>query len=613
MSMRRLLESNRLYHHIADQIIEHVTQLCTKLTPLPFYTLHNEVHLRNVESNLDKMLFPRGDDLALPQLNETEVFLLLTGAWLHDIGMLRGLLDDDIKFTDDHIRHSHEKRSATYISDCWPPTLDLGPGLQWYKVALSNIVFYHRKRNNISECAPEMFVEGLAVRMQLLASLLRLADAAELSGERTPDFLRRLYFAMGMNAGHLEHWARYQLVNAVTFEQQSGEIVIHALIPKTNTLGDFDFRAIVSILVGEVQEELETVHPILASYRGLAYRTVTMKCQEVNYFPNRNELIQAFAPYIVMEQPSAGTMAARFADVLLEACSIPGQAPQRLQDYAAELFQRTDERRPGNVALANVWRDLQAVFRQRRLSEVRSGMEQITRHWLHARQQALDQIKASAPKVDLIHPGDLVVVLGYSSCVRALLTGIPNHSEVHIYVAEVRGRALLPWRSEPEASEGISMALEAKAMGYDTSFVEAAWVPTFFELNKQQPLYSSGRIIVICGVRGILKDGSMLNTPGHLSIAIAAKAFDIPFYAVTELSKLAHESVSQPRTVKPSREFSDIPHSRKLRDANISIRRPYLDLVPASLITGYITELGVMQPHEVIVNLEAENPAVPSP
>ncbi len=600
MSLRKILETNSACSLAAQQITEHVTQLCSRLTPLPFFTLHNEVHLKNVELNLDKMLFPHGLACVIPQMNETEALLLLAGTWLHDIGMLRGLFEDDGQCSDDQIRDQHEKRAAKYISEYWPPAIYLGPDLQWFKLGISNIVLYHRKRHNIGECPSEIHVDGQRVRLQLLAALLRLADAAELNGERTPDFLRRLYFAMGMSAHHLEHWAKYQLVNTVAFEPQNREILIHALIPKTASLNDFDFKVIVEILAWEVQEELDTVHSVLASYEELAYRTVTPKCREVKYFPNREELVLAFSPYIVMEQPSAGTMAARFAEVLLEACAIHGHSPERLREFAEELYKRIDERRPDNVALTNVWRELQNAWSQNAAINVRNSVEQVAQLWVRQRQEAVESINTTA-KLD-IQPGDLLIVLGYSACVRALLAGITNHSDIHIYVAELRGRTLLPWRNEPEASEGIRMALEAKHLGYDTSFVEATWVPTFFELNRELPLCNSGRILVLCGARGIRQDGSMLNTPGHLSIASAAKTYGIPFYPVTELSKFSREAIAPPREVTPSREFADIPHSQKLREANIRIRRPYLDLVPAELITGFVTERGILKPEKISQN-----------
>jgi len=589
MTLRDLLAAHAAYSEAIDQIENQVTQLCSKLTPPAFYTLHDTSHLKNVESNLNRIVMPDIGESVVPQLNESEVFVLLAGCWLHDIGMLRGLFDDDSDLTDEDIRHTHEQRSAKYVADHWPPAINLGLDAQSCKIGISEIVIYHRKRHDITQCLKEIVFDGRNVRLRLLAVLLRLADATELNCERTPDFLRRLYHEMGMSHDHFEHWTKYRLVNSVEFHPEAGEIRIRAIVPRV--VGGFSFESIVNILSWEVQQELNTIRANLAEYPGLAYRTVTVECQTPVQFPNREEIIQAFAPYIVMEQPSAGTMAARFADVLLEAQNMTGHL---LQKFAKELFDRVNERRPGNGALANLWKHLARAWNQKDPASVRSEVQANARQWLKSAEDAMERIKRLPPPPG-IQSIDVLIVLSYSSAVRAFLEGMPVRPDT--YVAEIRGRSSLPWRVEPESNEGIRMALEAANLGYRTFFVEASWVPAIFQRNKERS------IVVLCGARGVLRDGAVLNTPGHLSVAIAAQAFNVPFYVVTELSKVFDEPASTFQTREPAKEFSDIPHSRELREAGILIRRPYIEQIPPECITGFITEQGISDPHEIVHHL----------
>src|ERR1035441_10150198 len=76
------------------------------------FTAHGEVHIRQVESNLDALT--RGLQASLQKLQPHEIFVLLAGCYLHDIGMQLGKRDA----RENHAR-SEERRVGKECRSRW--------------------------------------------------------------------------------------------------------------------------------------------------------------------------------------------------------------------------------------------------------------------------------------------------------------------------------------------------------------------------------------------------------------------------------------------------------------------------------------------------------------
>jgi len=100
---------------------------------------------------------------------------------------------------------------------------------------------------------------------------------------------------------------------------------------------------------------------------------------------------------------------------------------------------------------------------------------------------------------------------------------------------------------------------------------------------------------VLVGVETFFADGSFSNTVGTLTTAIVAKNFGIPFYAVTELTKAAAAGASE---VQPQQAFFEplADTSQLTKMEMLEVNYPPLELVPKELVTGFITEKGVLEP-----------------
>ena len=113
-------------------------------------------------------------------------------------------------------------------------------------------------------------------------------------------------------------------------------------------------------------------------------------------------------------------------------------------------------------------------------------------------------------------------------------------------------------------------------------------------------MQSGGLDAVVVGADRIANNGDVANKVGTLPLALAAKQFGVPFFVAATSTTV---DFGMPRGVRsiPIEERSgiELTHSRageRLVVEGIATWNPAFDVTPGALITGIITELGVLQP-----------------
>ena len=107
---------------------------------------------------------------------------------------------------------------------------------------------------------------------------------------------------------------------------------------------------------------------------------------------------------------------------------------------------------------------------------------------------------------------------------------------------------------------------------------------------------------VFIGCDAISRDGSCVNKVGSFSLALSAFMNKVPVYVVTQSLKI-NEDAKNLKAIKIEQ--------RKAREVwsgapkELKIFNPAFDKVPAELITGYITEFGVVKPKDLIKKIES--------
>jgi methylthioribose-1-phosphate isomerase len=117
--------------------------------------------------------------------------------------------------------------------------------------------------------------------------------------------------------------------------------------------------------------------------------------------------------------------------------------------------------------------------------------------------------------------------------------------------------------------------------------------------NTAGHVMSQGRVqIVIVGADRIAANGDTANKIGTYSVAVLAKAHEIPFYVAAPSSTFDLKLATGAGIPIEQRDPREISHGfgRQTAPDGIKIYNPAFDVTPASLIAGFITEKGVLRP-----------------
>ncbi len=109
---------------------------------------------------------------------------------------------------------------------------------------------------------------------------------------------------------------------------------------------------------------------------------------------------------------------------------------------------------------------------------------------------------------------------------------------------------------------------------------------------------------VVVGADRIAANGDAANKIGTYGVALLAKAFNIPFYVAAPLSTIDRNTAHGediPIEERPTREVTHVGETQIVPHA-VPVYNFAFDVTPAELITGIITEKGVLQaPYDISI------------
>lgn len=148
--------------------------------------------------------------------------------------------------------------------------------------------------------------------------------------------------------------------------------------------------------------------------------------------------------------------------------------------------------------------------------------------------------------------------------------------------------------------KAISCETRPKYQGHKTSKeLSDAGVDVTLVVDSMAASLLSGQYlapeVVIIGNDEMYIDGTVVNKVGSYSIALLAKTFNKPFYIATSLLKVAFDRDINDINIE-MRERSEVWQEA---NDNINILNPSFDKVPADLISGYITEAGILTKDQI--------------
>jgi methylthioribose-1-phosphate isomerase len=116
--------------------------------------------------------------------------------------------------------------------------------------------------------------------------------------------------------------------------------------------------------------------------------------------------------------------------------------------------------------------------------------------------------------------------------------------------------------------------------------------------NMAGHLMSRGEVdAVLVGADRIAANGDVANKIGTYTLAVLARRHAIPFYVVAPLSTFDRNAADGSAIPIEERPAGEVTGYRGMRWApeGIAVRNPAFDVTPAELITGIVTEKGVVR------------------
>ena len=186
--------------------------------------------------------------------------------------------------------------------------------------------------------------------------------------------------------------------------------------------------------------------------------------------------------------------------------------------------------------------------------------------------QAIAEITSCG--LGLIAEGDKIMTHSYSSTVMAVLGEAPAEGKRIEAIATRSGAG----------GTGQRIALELGRRGVKVTFIDDTAVG----------LYVSSANKVMVGADRVCADGTIVNGVGTYPLALAAQKAAVPFYVLCETLKFDHRMRSDEVDLE-EKEPSEVIGRVKL-PPQVSVKNPYFDLTPLELVTGIVTENGLLAP-----------------
>ncbi len=120
---------------------------------------------------------------------------------------------------------------------------------------------------------------------------------------------------------------------------------------------------------------------------------------------------------------------------------------------------------------------------------------------------------------------------------------------------------------------------------------------TLISDNMSGHLMSHGEVdVIIVGTDRVAGNGDVANKIGTYMVAVLSKRHNIPFYVACPLSTIDRSILSGSDIPIEERPIDEITGYRDFQWAakGVSVRNPAFDVTPADLVTGLITEKGVI-------------------
>ena len=314
-------------------------------------------------------------------------------------------------------------------------------------------------------------------------------------------------------------------------------------------------------------------------------------------------VVEAIRMLRVRGAPAIGVAAAMgLAASLLRVAHLPRERFLQVLDASADELVRS---RPTAVNLA--W----AITRMRAAAASATESTAAVFEALHAEAEAIrveDEAMCRAmgeAGQELVRPingprevadgapadADAIRILTHCNTGALATAGIGTALSV-IYVAHERGVPVHVWVDE---TRPLFQGSRLTAWELARAGIAHTVIPD----GAAASLMQQGRVdLVVVGADRIARNGDAANKIGTYPLAIAARAHGVPFYVVAPSSTFDAQTESGADIVIEQRSASEVtrPFGHRLAPEGSPVWNPAFDVTPAALITGWVSERGLVSP-----------------
>ena len=173
-----------------------------------------------------------------------------------------------------------------------------------------------------------------------------------------------------------------------------------------------------------------------------------------------------------------------------------------------------------------------------------------------------------------------LATVGYGTALGVVRSAFAKDNTVQVFADETR----------PRQQGARITTLELTMDGIPTTLITDGMCSYFMK---------KGMIDMVCvGADRIAANGDTANKIGTYTVAIAAKYHNIPFYVAAPLSTIDTSIKTGDEIVIEERSREEVTHinGKSICADGVNVINPGFDVTPHELITGIITEVGILRP-----------------
>jgi len=244
----------------------------------------------------------------------------------------------------------------------------------------------------------------------------------------------------------------------------------------------------------------------------------------------------------------------------------------------SEAAERLISTRPTAISLSNaVSISIRGAKEQKDFNSARRLVISNGEAFIRNSNSAVERIGQNAPAL-MKKPGKAITICNSSAAISAMVACHKAGKITSVYACETRPKR-----------QGLITVKELAAAG----------VPVTLIVDSAMRYVMPDVAIAFVGTDSLESDGSVINKIGTHLLAATARDFNVPFFACAETYKFLPASKIGQKVEIEERSYKEIVANAEV-PGGVEIFNPVFDRVPPELVTGIITEVGIVKPADSI-------------